>query len=61
MNQIESIGDMVSTREAARLLGMNREYLRQQTRKGVIKTVLFGRSLLIPRAELERFQRERMR
>jgi excisionase family DNA binding protein len=53
--------DMLHVAAGARLLGCHEETLRRLAREGKIKAYYFGRALAIPRSEIERYQRERMR
>jgi excisionase family DNA binding protein len=53
--------EVLDAAAAAKLLGYHTEYLRFLVRRGRIRAVRFGNSLAIPRAELERYQQERMR
>lgn len=44
--------------EAAARLGLSAVYVRQLEARGVLKTVRFGRHVMVPAAELERLARE---
>jgi excisionase family DNA binding protein len=53
--------EVLDAAAAAKMQGYHTEYVRFLIRRGKIRAVCFGNSLAISRAELERYQRERMR
>lgn len=50
---------MLTTREAAAVLGVQPRTVNQYIQRGQLQAVKHGRDLFITEAELERFQRER--
>jgi excisionase family DNA binding protein len=51
--------EMVDTVTAGQLLGVSKQQVQKLVTAGTIKATQYGRSWLIPRAEVERYAKER--
>lgn len=51
--------EMLDTVQAAALIGISKQQVQRLVTAGLIQAQKFGRSWLIPRAEVERYQKER--
>jgi len=51
--------EMIDTVTAGQLLGISKQQVQRLVTAGTIKATQYGRSWLIPRAEVERYAKER--